>query len=178
MSQLTTLARPYAKAAFETAVSSGNMQVWASGLSLLAALMQHEKVAAYMAIPTHGGEKQASTLLDLCGEKLDGKLQNFVQLLAANKRLVLLPEIYRLFEELKAEKERTVDVEVVSAFKLDAAAEAQLSGALKARLQREVRLSSSVDSKLIGGMIVRAGDLVIDASVRGKLKKLTETMKA
>jgi F-type H+-transporting ATPase subunit delta len=178
MSQLTTLARPYAKAAFESAVGSNTLQQWSEGLGLLAALLQHEKVATYLSVPSRSGEQQAATLFELCGDALDSSMQNFVQLLANNKRLVLLPEIQVLFEQLKAERERSVDVEVVSAFPLDAAAEAKLRGALLNRLQREVKLSSSVDKSLIGGMIVRAGDLVIDASVRGKLKKLTETMNA
>ena len=105
-------------------------------------------------------------------------LQNFVRLLAGNKRLQLLPEISSLYEALKADRERTVDVTVVSAYALDAAAEAKLAASLKTRLNREIKLSSSVDKSLIGGMVVRAGDFVIDSSVRGKLKKLTETMNA
>jgi F-type H+-transporting ATPase subunit delta len=178
MSQLTTLARPYAKAAFETAIGSTTLQQWSESLGLLAALLQHEKVATYLSVPSRSGEQQAATLFELCGDVLDDNMRSFVRLLATNKRLVLLPEIQVLFEQLKADRERSVDVDVVSAFPLDAEAESRLGNALKARLQREVRLSSSVDKTLIGGMIVRAGDLVIDASVRGKLKKLTETMNA
>jgi F-type H+-transporting ATPase subunit delta len=178
MSQFTTLARPYAKAAFKTAEEGSSLQVWSKGLGLLAALMQETKVAGYMANPAHNGDQLAAVLIELCGSELDGKLQNFVRLLAGNKRLPLLPEISSLYEALKAERERTVDVTVVSAFPLDAAAEAKLAASLKARLDREVKLSSSVDKTLIGGMVVRAGDLVIDSSVRGKLKKLTETMNA
>lgn len=178
MSQLTTLARPYAKAAFETAVASGSLQSWSRGLGVLSALMQHEKVATYMAIPSNSSEQQTKTLLELAGNEVDSKLQNLVSLLAGNRRLALLPQISELFEALKAESEKSIDVDVVSAFAMDASAEAKLASALKARLQRDVKLSSSVDSSLIGGMIVRAGDLVIDGSVRGKLKKLTETMNA
>lgn len=178
MSQLTTLARPYAKAAFETAMESGLLQPWSKGLGVLSALMQHEKVATYMAIPSNSAEQQAATLLELCGNELDSKLQKLVGLLAKNKRLALLPEIAKLFEGLKAESEKSIDVEVVSAFAMDAGDEAKLASALKTRLQRDVKLSSQVDSSLIGGMIVRTGDLVIDGSVRGKLKKLTETMNA
>lgn len=178
MSQFTTLARPYAKAAFKTAEEGASLQVWSVGLGLLAALMQHKKVAGYMSNPAHNGQQLAAVLIDLCGSELDAKVQNFVRLLASNKRLALLPEISSLFEALKAERERTVEVAVVSAFPLDAAAEAKLAASLKNRLNREVKLSSSVDKTLIGGMVVRAGDFVIDSSVRGKLKKLTETMNA
>lgn len=178
MSQFTTQARPYAKAAFKSAEESGSLQAWSKGLGLLAALVQQEKVAQFMTLPSHTGEQVAKGLLDLCGSELDGKLQNLVRLLAVNKRLALLPEIHSLFEALKAERESSVDVDVVSAFPLDAAAESKLAATLKQRLNREVRLSSRVDQSLIGGLVVRAGDLVIDSSVRGKLKKLTETMNA
>lgn len=178
MSQFTTMARPYAKAAFKSAEEGASLQVWSTGLGLLAALMQEKKVAGYMSNPAHNGQQLAAALIDLCGSELDAKLQNFVRLLASNKRLALLPEISSLFEALKAERERTVEVAVVSAFPLDAAAEAKLAASLKTRLNREVKLSSSVDKTLIGGMVVRAGDFVIDSSVRGKLKKLTETMNA
>ena len=178
MSQLTTIARPYARAAFETALTSGTLQAWSKGLALLAALVQHEKVAAWLHMPSASAAEQAQTLIELAGDELDQGIQNFVQALSVNKRLPLLPDIRILFEALKADQERSVDVEVITAFDLDAEAQASLGAALSERLQREVKLSSRVDSSLIGGLIVHAGDLVIDASVRGKLKKLTETMNA
>lgn len=178
MSQLTTMARPYAKAAFATAQGGNALQAWSEGLALLAALVQHEKVAAFLGAPSSSTAQQAQTLIELCGDSLDKSLQNFVLILAANRRLKLLPDVRILFEQLKADQERSVDVEVTSAFELDAEAESKLGAVLKQRLQRDVKLSSKVDRSLIGGMVVRAGDLVIDASVRGKLKKLTETMNA
>lgn len=178
MSQLTTMARPYAKAAFETAVSNDSLNAWSSMLGLLAALTQEPRVAAYLAAPSHSAEQQARTLTELCDSELDAGGRNFVDLLARNKRVTLLPEIARMFEELKAERERVVDVEVVSAFDMSEEAQQKLAGALKRRLQRDVKLNTSVDRSLIGGLVVRAGDLVIDGSVRGKLNKLTETMNA
>lgn len=176
MSQLTTLARPYARAAFETAIADGSLKAWSASLGLLGALLQDSKVASYLADPSRSTGAQGQTLLDLCGSELDAKAQNFVLVLAANKRLALLPDISVLFEELKADYEKTVDVEVISAFGMDAAAESNLVAALKKRLQRDVKLNVSVDRALIGGMIVRAGDLVIDGSVRGRLNKLAESV--
>jgi F-type H+-transporting ATPase subunit delta len=176
MAQLTTLARPYAKAAFSAAESTGSLDLWSKGLGLIAALVQDSKVANYLAVPSRSGEKQAATLFELCGADLDAKVHNFVRLLASNKRLVLLPEIFALFEQLKAEREKSIDVDVVSAFALDANATQQLGNVLKQRLQRDVKLTTSVDNTLIGGVVVRAGDLVIDSSVRGRLKKLAESM--
>lgn len=176
MAQFTTMARPYARAAFESAASNGTLEQWSSMLGLLAALQQHGKVAAYLATPALGGEGQAKALLDLCGDALNEQGSNFVRMLAANKRLPLLPEIVTLFEALKAESEKTIDVEVSSAFALGAEAQDKLAAALKQRLQRNVKLNTQVDAALIGGVVIRAGDLVIDGSVRGKLNKLVESI--
>ncbi len=176
MSQLTTLARPYARAAFETAVQDGALKAWSSMLNLLGSLMQETKVSGFLSSPSCSTGEQAQTLIDLSGSELDAKGQNFVLVLAANKRLKLLPEIANIFEALKADHEKTVDVEVISAFALDTAAESKLAAALKQRLQRDVKLNTTVDRSLIGGMVVRAGDLVIDGSVRGKLNKLSESL--
>jgi len=176
MSQLTTLARPYARAAFETAVSDGSLNTWSAALGLLSALLRDEKVAGYLSSPARNTAEQAQALIDLGGDSLDVKAQNFVRMLAANKRLQLLPEIAALFDELKADHEKTVDVDVISAFAIEQSDESNLAAALKKRLQRDVKLNISIDRSLIGGMIVRAGDLVIDGSVRGRLNKLIESI--
>lgn len=176
MAQLTTLARPYARAAFETAIGDGSLKAWSAMLGLLAALTQDSRVATFLSDPSRNTGEQAQMLIDLAGTELDAKGQNFVLVLAANKRLPLLPEIATLFEALKADYEKTVDVEVISAFAVDQGAESKLVAALKKRLQRDVKLNVTVDRALIGGMIVRAGDLVIDGSVRGRLNKLTEAI--
>lgn len=178
MAQLTTLARPYAKAAFSTAESSGQLDAWSKGLGTLSAVAEQPRVAAFLADPSRNTSEQAQALIDLCGGELDPKVQNFVLVLAANKRLPLLAEITALFEQFKADRNRTVDVDIVSAFPIDGAQEQQLASVLKQKLQREVKLSTSVDDSLIGGVVVRAGDTVIDNSVRGRLKKLAEAMNA
>ncbi len=176
MAQLTTLARPYAKAAFSTAESAGELGAWSKSLGLLGGLVRDKKVSGFLSTPSRSTGEQAQMLIDLCGAELHTSVQNFVLVLASNKRLMLLPEIVQLFEQLKAEREKSVDVDVVSAFTMDQAATNQLATVLKQRLQREVKLTTSVDSSLIGGVVVRAGDLVIDSSVRGRLKKLAESM--
>jgi F-type H+-transporting ATPase subunit delta len=178
MAQLTTLARPYAKAAFNTAEASGQLSAWSKGLAVLAAVARQPRVAGFLSDPSRNSDEQARMLNDVCGGEIDAKVQNFVLVLAANKRLGLLADIVELFEQLKAERERTVDVDVVSAFPMDAAAQQQLSAVLKSKLQREIKLSTRVDSSLIGGVVVRAGDTVIDNSISGRLKKLAETMSA
>jgi F-type H+-transporting ATPase subunit delta len=115
-------------------------------------------------------------LLEVCGDALSAKVQNFVCVLAENKRVELLPEISTLFEQLKANQERSVDVDVVSAFALDSDLQQRLAQALRSKLQREVTINASVDTSLLGGVLVRAGDVVIDGSVRGRLAKLAQAM--
>jgi F-type H+-transporting ATPase subunit delta len=177
MAELTTLARPYAKAAFEAAVESGSLNDWSGNLALVAAVVSQPVVKTALSSPSLTGEKQAQVVLDLCGEELIGQVRNFISILAENKRIPLMPEIVNLFEILKANQEMKVDVNVISAFPLSDALQEKLAASLKTKLQREVVLHSATDKSLIGGAIIRAGDLVIDGSVRGKLAKLAESMK-
>lgn len=176
MAQLTTLARPYAKAAFEEALAKSALQGWSQMLGTLSAVVRHEKVAAYLASPTLTPEGKANALIELCAEALDEPSRNFVRVLAENKRLALLPEIHDLFEEFKAEQERSVDVDVVSAFDMSEESSRRLAESLRQRLQRNVNITTRVDRSLIGGLIVRAGDVVIDGSVRGRIQKLAEAL--
>lgn len=176
MAQLTTLARPYAKAAFEEALAKNALQGWSQMLGTLGAVVRDEKVAAYLASPTLTPEGKAKALIELCAEALDELGRNFVRVLAENKRLALLPEIQSLFEEFKANQERSVDVDVVSAFDMSEDSSRRLAESLRQRLQRNVNITTRVDRSLIGGLIVRAGDVVIDGSVRGRIQKLAEAL--
>jgi F-type H+-transporting ATPase subunit delta len=103
-------------------------------------------------------------------------MRNFVSVLALNKRLGLLPEIHDQFVRFKANLEKSVDVEVISAFDLADAARDKLADVLGRKLERSVNVSTTTDSNLLGGVLIRAGDLVIDGSVRGRLNKLAEAM--
>ena len=176
MAELTTLARPYAKAAFEVATSAGALHAWSSMLTQIASVVRNERVAEFLASPSFTGEQQANIVIALCGDEINTELQNFVTVLSENKRLLLLPEIVVLFDILKADQEKTVDVEISTAFELADETEKKLAQAIKAKLNRDVRIYSQIDKNLIGGTVIRAGDLVIDASVRGKLNKLAEAM--
>ncbi|MFL0806324.1 MAG: F0F1 ATP synthase subunit delta [Oceanobacter sp.] len=178
MAELTTLARPYAKAVFAEAQEKNALDAWSDDLALLAAYAANDEMASLLVHPSLTAEQQAQALIDVCGDKLTDTAKNLVAVLAENKRLTLLPEITALYEELKAEMENTVDVLVTSARPLTKAQENKLSKALKAKLQSEVRMSSEVDESLIGGVIIRAGDLVIDGSLTAKLSKLAEAMKS
>jgi len=176
MAELSTLARPYAKAAFEYAREHDALAQWSGQLGIAAAVTMVEGMDKVLDNPSITDEQQAQTLNDVCGDATGAKVKNFVSILASNKRLSLLPEIYAQFELLKSNLEKSVDVEVVSAFDLDDATAAKLAAVLGKKLEREVKVSTSTDNDLIGGVLIRAGDLVIDGSVRGRLNKLAEAM--
>jgi len=176
MAELTTLARPYAKAAFQVALEESALDTWSKMLGVTAAVTSHESVRALLINPALSSEQAAQAFIDICGEELNEKGQNFVRLLAENKRIGLLPEVSMLFENLKAIQERSVDVEITTAFEISSDIAQKLADALKQRLQRDINLATSVDSALIGGAVIRAGDTVIDSSVRGKLTKLAESL--
>lgn len=176
MAELSTLARPYAKAAFEYALASGDLAGWSKQLGTAAAVAQTETMVKLLSSPALTSEQRAKALLDVCGDALNEKARNFIKVLADNKRLALLPEILALFEQLKANQEKSVDVDVVSAFPLDSDVADRLAQALRGKLQRDVTINASVDSSLLGGVLVRAGDVVIDGSVRGRLAKLALAM--
>jgi F-type H+-transporting ATPase subunit delta len=176
MAELSTLARPYAKAAFEFARDAGQLDAWAQQLATAAAVTQDDAVISVLSNPSLTAAQQAATVADVCGDALAGEARNFVAILADNKRLPLLPEIYAQFAQYKANQEKSVDVEVVSAFDMAEATSARLADVLSKKLEREVVVSTTTDSELLGGVLIRAGDLVIDGSVRGRLNKLAEAM--
>ena len=174
--ELTTCARPYAKAAFEYARKVSALNEWEQMLSLCASISRTNKVKQMLANPGLSGAQQAEIFLGLCDGQLDSYVENFIRTLSDNKRLVLLSEIELLFAKLKAEEERTQEVEVTSAYPLSDAQQIKLAQKMKARLGCSVRLNTEVDSDLIGGVIVKAGDLVIDGSLKARLNKLADTM--
>ncbi|KRW61020.1 F0F1 ATP synthase subunit delta [Pseudomonas sp. TTU2014-080ASC] len=178
MAELTTLARPYAKAAFEYAQAHQQLANWSAMLGLAAAVSQDDTMQEVLKAPRLTRTDKATTFNEVCGDKFDAQVRNFIQVLAENDRVALLPQIAELFELYKAEQEKTVDVDVISAFALSDEQQDKLAKVLSARLSREVRLHAAEDASLIGGVVIRAGDLVIDGSVRGKIAKLAEALKS
>ncbi len=171
MAELTTLARPYAKAAFDHANAASALSKWSEMLALAAAVVQHDVMAKVLASPAFTSQQKAATFIDVCGDQLDAGAAHLVQAMADNRRLNLLPQVQQLFEVHRAHQEKTVDVQVVTAFELAGELQDKLAKALSARLDREVSLSASIDKTLLGGVLIKAGDLVIDGSVRGRLTK-------
>ena len=176
MAETTTLARPYAKAAFEVASQDNALQNWSDLLSLLSSVARQPAVNSVLRDPSLSSGQIATSFESICSEEIDSKGKNFIRLLAENKHLVLLSEIAELYEALKAERERSLEVEITSAFKISSGIAEKLAVSLKKRLEREINLTTSVDESLVGGEVIRAGDMVIDSSVRGKLTKLVESI--
>jgi F-type H+-transporting ATPase subunit delta len=172
VAERATIARPYAKAAFEYARDAKALAPWSQGLQAAAEIVVDARVAALTKSPLRTEADLVSLIADVAGAKLDAGMQNFVRVLAENHRLLLLPEIAERFGVLRSEAENTIDVEVISAVALDAAQADKLSVALSRRLKRTVRMQNSVDARLLGGAVVRTGDLVIDGSLKGRLERL------
>ena len=176
MAEWITLARPYAKAAFDYAREQNALAEWSRQLNLAAAVIGSDKVVQIVESPAFTARQQADALIAVLGADLADKPANFLRTLAANKRLPLLPEIAELFDQFKARQENAVDVEVASAFPLGGDVADRLATALRGKLQRDIKLSTVVDKSLLGGVVVRSGDVVIDGSVRGRLEKLAKAM--
>lgn len=179
MAENLTLARPYARAVFELANGKGAFDAWSKTLGVLAALSADAGVQAMFTSPKAAPAVRAEVLTELAakaGTKLDQQARNFVQLLAENRRLTLLPEIAADYERLRAEAENTLEVELVAAMPVPAEEQKRLSDALHKKLGRKITLKYVEDKTLIGGAVLRAGDLVIDGSVREKLGRLTASL--
>jgi len=173
LAERKTLARPYAEAVFEMARENDQLKLWSGQLQLLGGIAANGDVIALAANPEISRDDIAELVIGSCGNKLNKDGANLVKLLLENGRLPILPEISELFENQKAEHEGSVEAEVASAYELSKEQLDKISGALKKKLGREVRLVSHVDKSLVGGVVISAGDLVIDGSVTGYLQELS-----
>ncbi len=172
MSEQSTLARPYAEALFGLAMERKDLRKWSAMLAFMASVAADTRLASLAQDPRIDRAQFTRLFLDICGDGIDHDGRNLLRLLQDNHRTGLLQEIAHQFEDLKAEAEGSVDAEVISAFEVEPGQLESISGALKKKLGREIKLTSRVDRSLIGGVIIRAGDLVIDGSVRGRLRTL------
>lgn len=173
MSDFITVARPYARAAFEYAQAHNAVNAWSDSLGLLAAVVKDPAMQTLLDNPRLSRAQRAELLVKVCGDKLDQAGKNLVNLLAENGRLKALPEIAEQYEVYRAELEGTVEATLVSA---QAASDEQIrkiAKALETRLGKKVNLQSEVDESLIGGAVIKAGDLVIDGSLKSRLEKLS-----
>jgi F-type H+-transporting ATPase subunit delta len=176
MAELTTLARPYAKAAFKFALENSQLDQWSSSLGLAAQAVADEQAAELISAPQLTADQKAQLIIEICGDSVTEGTKNFFSVLSANDRLALLPVISTLFEQYKADQEQSIDVDITSAFDLANDEQQKLAQALSQKFNREIKVSTETDNSLIGGVVIRSGDMVIDGSVAGRLKKLAEAI--
>lgn len=177
MAEKATIARPYARAAFDFARPRDALAAWSAALAAAAQVVTDPRVAPLLTSPQVRPQQLVGLVAEAAGAP-QGPVRNFLDLLAENGRLGFLPEIAAQYEVLRTEAEKVADVEVISAMELDGAQQERLAKALRSRLGREIRMHTRTDASLIGGAIVRAGDLVIDGSLKGRLERLASEMNA
>lgn len=182
MSELTTVARPYAKAAFDYALEKNStdynaIDSWLNQLTFAAQVSKDSTIHDFIS----GGastEHAITLFLNVCGEQVDSKGQNLLKIMAENKRLLVLPQVLTQFCQFKAEYEKTIEVDVTSAVEINTAQKTSLSAALEKRLARKIKLNCKVDTMIISGLVIKAGDMVIDGSTLGKLNRLAVTLQS
>jgi len=176
MAESLTIARPYAEAAFDLARENGTLGSWSDALRRLAAVVDTDTARELIGNPRLSVEQVARLVADTSGQ-LGAEQANFVQVLAENERLAVLPEIAELFERLRNEHEGVLDAQIRSAYPLVQQQVDEIVATLANKYGRRIKPSVTVDASLIGGVAVKIGDEVIDASVRGKLARMASAMK-
>jgi F-type H+-transporting ATPase subunit delta len=178
MADKLTIARPYARAAFEEARAEDRLEPWSESLRVGATVVQDPRIESLLGNPRVPPEELAQLFIDIAGPSLKEHGANFVRTLAANRRLAYLPEISQLFDTFKDTAQGVADVTVSSAAVLDGAQQSKLAAALEKRLKRKVRLHCEIDPHLIGGAVLRSGDLVIDGSLSSRLERIAYELTA
>jgi F-type H+-transporting ATPase subunit delta len=176
MAEALTTARPYAQAAFDEAQKLGALKSWSEMLLSLAEAICYPEVRAVVTSPRVAKSAIESLLEGLLGGQAKAQQRNFVRVLVDNQRLLLLPEIVSIFEALRAEAEKTVNVVVDSAFEISDAQKEKIISSLKIRMGREIKLVCKVNKELLGGVVIRAGDKVIDGSARTRLGEMANAL--
>ena len=176
MDDAITLARPYAQAAYRQAERESAVDTWSEGMELLAAVTGDPDLAKLLADPRVPADRVTDLVLDVCSDGLSPTMANFVRVLGEGRRLGLGPEIARLFAAERSRRAGRSAVEIVSAYELDPPQVELLAQAIGRRLGREITLETAVDDSLIGGVVIRVGDSVIDASLAGRLRELAQDL--
>lgn len=177
MATHTTLARPYAYAVLRAA-GDDDLELWSRALALLAQVVEAPEAVPLLESPTLSARQKADVLMDILGDDLFEPGRNLLQILVENNRLLLLPAIREMFEEIKARHEQKIDIQLTCAFELDDAQSAEIKDSLGRHFKRQITLENKTDKSLIGGAIIRTGDVVIDASLRGRLDQLAKGLRA
>lgn len=176
MTEKATLARPYAEAVFKRAKETGAAAKWSEMLGFLSVVIQDKDIATASDNPKISDRKFTDLLLDICAGQVNEEGANFIKLLVKNNRLSLVPHIANLYEQYKANDEGYVDVEVLTAFSLTEQEQKNFAASLEKKLNKKVHIKVAIDESLIGGVLVRAGDRVIDGSIKGQLQQLAKRL--
>lgn len=176
MAEAITIARPYANAVFGIANEKGELKAWSELLAVFAQCVEDSDIAQMIASPSVTDEQVIDLMANVTGETVNDEARHFLMLLSENNRLPLLSDIAVIYEELRAEAEQVMTADVSAAKPLTEEQEANISAALKKRTGRDVTLNVEVDESLLGGAIIRAGDLIIDGSALGKLNRLANVI--
>ncbi|MDR0805319.1 MAG: F0F1 ATP synthase subunit delta [Enterobacteriaceae bacterium] len=177
MSEFITVARPYAKAAFDFAVEQHDLDNWQQMLAFAAQVSRDEQVADLLS-GAMAPEHLANIFNAICGDQLNENGQNLIKVMAENGRLIVLPDVLEQFIQLRSEQESTIDVDVTAAAPLNDAQLVKITNAMEKRLSRKVKLNCNIDKSVMAGFIIRAGDMVIDGSIRGRLDRLTDVLQS
>ncbi|WP_158782462.1 F0F1 ATP synthase subunit delta [Pantoea sp. BAV 3049] len=177
MSEFTTVARPYAKAAFDFAVEHQSVDSWQQMLAFATEVASNEQVAELLS-GALAPESLSAQFIAICGSQLDEAGQNLIKVMAENKRLPALPDVLAQFILLRAAHDATAEVEVISSTTLSDEQLTKISAAMEKRLSRKVKLNCKIDKSVMAGVIIRAGDMVIDGSVRGRLERLADVLQS
>lgn len=177
MSELITVARPYAKAAFEFAVEHQSLDRWQQMLTFAAQVASNEQMTELLS-GSMAPETMSASFNAICGEQLDEAGQNLIKVMSENKRLPILPIVLHQFLHLRAVHDATTEVEVISARALSDEQLMKISRAMEKRLSRKIKLNCKIDLSVMAGVIIRVDDMVIDGSVRGRLERLADVLQS
>ena len=180
MSELTTIARPYAKAVFDFAIEQrsidkSTVKKWEEMLGFLAEVVENDTMKDFLT-SSFSAEKLADTVISICGEQVDQYGQNLIRLMAENKRLTVLPIVFKEFQHYVEEYNAIAEVQVTSAQPLSITQQEKVAAAMEKKLARKIKLNCNVDTSLIAGVIIRTDDFVIDGSSRGQLNRLANEL--
>ena len=172
MSDVTTAARPYANAVYDTAHENKTLSSWGDALANLANVISDSQISELLDNPELGKTQKGELVIQVLGNKLTEQQQNLVKLMAENGRLKLMPDVLEQFEVARAKAENKIEAEVISAFELSEQQTNELVNKLKNNLGCDITLTTTVDESLIGGVVIKAGDTIIDASMKSQLDSL------
>lgn len=176
MLEKTTIARPYAQAVFELAQETSGVSEWSDALAVLSQIVSDSQMRLLVNNPKISHEQLQDLVIGIGNDAFPQPFRNFVKVLVSASRLQYAPQVAELFEAMRAEAEGTIDVEVRAAYELDQAQEDNIARRISERLGKKVKISSTIDESLIGGAVIRAGDSVIDASLRGRLNEMANDL--